>query len=58
MQLHSAEENSALRIPNSPLDPELPNFLRQSLYAVLVFPRQVVYFMYRAVNLRAAEKEV
>ena len=51
MQLHSAEENSALRIPNSSLNPKLPDFLRQPLYAVLVLSRQVVYFMHCAVNL-------
>ena len=33
------------------LNLELPDFLRQSLYAVFVFPRQVVDFLHRAVNL-------
>ena len=56
MQLHSAEQNSALRIPNSSLDPKLPDLLREPLYTVLVLPRQVVYLMHCAVNLRAAEK--
>ena len=56
IQLYNAEENSALRIPTFPLHPKLPDFLRQSLYAVLVLSRQVVYFMYCAVNLRAAEE--
>ena len=51
MQLHSAEENSALRIPNFPLDPKLSDFLRKSFDAVFVFPREVIDFLYGVVNL-------
>ena len=43
--------NYPLRIPNSPLDLELPHFLGQPLDTILILPRQVVYLMYRAVNL-------
>ena len=51
MQLHSAEENSALHIPNFPLHPKLPDLLCQPLDAVFVFPRQIVDFLHGIVNL-------
>ena len=50
--------NYPLRIPNSPLNPKVPNLLRQPLNTILVLPRQVIYLMHRAVNLRAAERVV
>ena len=48
--LHNAEQNSALRIPNSALNPKLPNFFRQPFYTLLVFPRKVIYLLYGVVN--------
>ena len=51
MQLHSAEQNSALRIPTFSLYLELPDLLRQPFDAILIFPRQVVDFLHGVVNL-------
>ena len=44
MQLHSAEQNSALRIPTFSLYLKLPDFFRESLCTILILPRQVVDF--------------
>ncbi len=51
MQLHNAEENSALHIPTFSLYLKLPDFFRESLYTILILPRQVVDFLYGIVNL-------